>query len=417
MYHPSILHRLHQANSSDDESTSDEDGAGAVWMSFNRIAQGRQQQQGSDGASLARRIQHNGELFRVRDDNSHSESSAEESEAGYIDDGDDSYQHLHHSDNIDELNTTEAKANVKANDDMCNADIGITKNADSNEPPTPWAKSKTKQSIIDALKDEASDIHLSIGAYSEKDYSKVNFKQISGTYAGNKYKMTNFRTNLKLLLKHHLNKSGPFAADKVESWYTSANNVSRAYSLLFMLYMNPTQYAKISGMESEEIWESHPQFQLYQLDKFKTYNKNMKCLTLKRRNLISEEEAKYKRDKAKYPKRDKTSKGIPFWSNSQASELLRQHVSDEMEDKAQRTKPQELWKSRIEYQKFPLPIFRKHIYQERTKQLAAPYWQHKRNKNASKKYEETEAMLKEWNTVQINRQIGGLIDYWDKINK
>ena len=56
-------------------------------MSFNRIAQGRQQQQqqqqqGSDGASLARRIQHNAELFRVRDDNSHSESSAEESEDG-----------------------------------------------------------------------------------------------------------------------------------------------------------------------------------------------------------------------------------------------------------------------------------------------------------------------------------------------
>ena len=75
-------------------------------MSFNRIAQGRQQQQqqqqqGSDGASLARRIQHNAELFRVRDDNSHSESSAEESEDGYIDDGDDSCQHLHHSGNID----------------------------------------------------------------------------------------------------------------------------------------------------------------------------------------------------------------------------------------------------------------------------------------------------------------------------
>jgi len=57
----------------------------------------------------------------------------------------------------------------------------------------------------------------------------------------------------------------------------------------------------------------------------------------------------------------------------------------------------------MEYQKFPLLIFHKHIYQERTKQLAAPYWQHKRIKNASKKYEETEAMLMEWNTGQINR--------------
>ena len=134
------------------------------------------------------------------------------------------------------------------------------------------------------------------------------------------------------------------------------------------------------------------------------------------KNLISKEEAKYKQDKVKYPKRNKTSKGIPFWSNSQASELLRQHVSDEMEGKAQRTKPQQLWESRIEYPKFPLPIFCKHIYQERTKQLAAPYWRHNRNTNASKKYKETEAMLKEWNTGQMNRQIGGIMDDWDKIN-
>jgi len=87
--------------------------------------------------------------------------------------------------------------------------------------------------------------------------------------------------------------------------------------------MNPTQYARISGMEPGEIWESHPQFQLYELNQFKTYNKNRKDLTLKRRNLISEEEAKYKQDKVKYPKRDKTSKGIQFWFNSQTSGLLK----------------------------------------------------------------------------------------------
>ena len=77
---------------------------------------------------------------------------------------------------------------------------------------------------------------------------------------------------MKLLLKYHLNKSGPFTAKKVEPWYTSVNNVIRAYSLLFVLYMNPTKYATISCMNPKEIWESHPQFQLYELKKFKTYN-------------------------------------------------------------------------------------------------------------------------------------------------
>ena len=116
-----------------------------------------------------------------------------------------------------------------------------------------------------------------------------------------------------------------------------------------MLYMNPTKYATISRMTPKEIWESHPQFQLYELEKFKTYNKKMMELTLKRRSLISEEETNYKRDMLKHPKRNISSQGIPFWPHSQASELLKQHITDEMEGKVQKIKPQQLWKSRSEY--------------------------------------------------------------------
>ena len=413
MYHPSILHHLNQTYPSDNESTSDGVGGTAGRMTFNSIARGMQQ--GNDGALLSR-IQQNAGSLRARDEELYSESSSEESEDEYGDDDDScQYQsHLNHDGNDNNNHSNAASEKTKPIDAV---GIAITdKSTNSNAPPTPWAKSKAKQGIIDALKDEASDIHLSIGPYSEKDYSKVNFKQISQAYTNNRYKMTNFRTNLKLLLKHHLNKSGPFAAEKVEPWHTSATNVSRAYSLLFMLYMNPAKYAKISRMTPEEIWESHPQFQLYELNKFKTYNKNMKELTLRRRSLVSDEEANYKRDMLKYPKRDKTSKGIPFWPHSQASELLIKHVIDEMEGNVQKVKPAQLWKSRTEYQAFPLLIFRKHIYQERTKKLAAPYWQHKRNKIAHRKYEETEAMLKEWDSVQWDRQVDGLIEDWDNMN-
>ena len=87
-----------------------------------------------------------------------------------------------------------------------------------------------------------------------------------------------------------------------------------------------------------------------------------------------------------------------------------------MDGTVKNIKPQQLWKSREEYKEFPLKIFRKHVYQERTKQLAAPYWQHKRNKSARKKYEETEELLKEWNEEQINREVGGLIGAWDGID-
>ena len=58
---------------------------------------------------------------------------------------------------------------------------------------------------------------------------------------------------------------------------------------------------KISGMSAEQIWELHPQFQLYNLEKFETYNKNMKALTSKRKGMISEEEANFKQDMLKLP--------------------------------------------------------------------------------------------------------------------
>ena len=99
--------------------------------------------------------------------------------------------------------------------------------------------------------------------------------QIFQKYADNRYNMSNFKENLKRLLKHHLGKTGPFEAEGVEPWYTSAKHISRAYSLLFMLYMDEKKSRISRGISVEEIWESHPQFQLYELGKFKTYNKNM----------------------------------------------------------------------------------------------------------------------------------------------
>ena len=283
-------------------------------------------------------------------------------------------------------------------------------------PPTPWGSSSAKRTIIAELKNEASDIHLLIGHYTSGDFSKVNFTQILQQYAGNKYKKSNFRANLIRLLKHYLAKTGPFKPEQVEPWYTSAKNVSKAYSMLFALYMDPKDSRKVRGMSAEQIWRSHPQFQLYDLEKFKTHNKDMKALTDKRKALISDEEACYRRDMLKLPRSDKSSRGIPFWHTHAASELLREHVSLEMDGTIKKIKPQQLWKSREEYKEFPLKIFRKHVYQERTKQLAAPYWQHKRNKSARKKYEETEELLKEWNEEQINREVGGLIGAWDGID-
>ena len=137
----------------------------------------------------------------------------------------------------------------------------------------------------------------------------------------------------------------------------------------------------------------------YPLAKFKEYNKRMKDLTSKRKDRISKEEAAFNRDMLKIPPKNASIKGYPFWNNHPASYLLKE---DEMNGTAKQMKPEELWKSRSEYQDFPLLVFCKHIYQERTKQLAAPYWQHKRNINAKKKFEDAQEMLNEWNNNQMN---------------
>ena len=186
------------------------------------------------------------------------------------------------------------------------------------------------------------------------------------------------------------------------------------YSLRYK-YMDPIKSRELSGMTVEEIWESSPQFQLYELRKFDKYNKNMQTLTAKRKTMISEEEEAFARDMLRVPKKSKTIRGIPFWHTHAASELLEKHITEELDGARNKMKPNQLWKSNAEYQEFPLKVFWKHIYQERTKQLAAPHWQYKRNKNALEKYEQMEVMLKEWDEAQMNRKVLGLAEDWSKI--
>jgi hypothetical protein len=91
-------------------------------------------------------------------------------------------------------------------------------------------------------------------------------------------------------------------------------------------------------------------------------------------------------------------------------------VKDEESGTAKTMKPKTLWESREEYQDFPLRVFRKHIYQERTKQLSAPFWQHKRNKNAMKKIGEAHELREQWQNVQMNRGMDGLLGDWEWLN-
>ena len=71
---------------------------------------------------------------------------------------------------------------------------------------SPWRNSKSKQRIIDLLKDETSDIHLLIGRHTANDFSNVNFNLLQEKYADARYKPSNFKSNMTRLLKNKFSK-------------------------------------------------------------------------------------------------------------------------------------------------------------------------------------------------------------------
>ena len=118
--------------------------------------------------------------------------------------------------------------------------------------------------IIDALRNELSDIHLYTGNITTNSCAKVNYATIRQMYAP-KHEMKKIRPNFKRLIESKIAMKGPFemkakASKEIEPWYTSSKNTSLAYTLLHDMYRFNT--SKINSMKAEDIWKSHPQFSI-----------------------------------------------------------------------------------------------------------------------------------------------------------
>jgi hypothetical protein len=83
--------------------------------------------------------------------------------------------------------------------------------------PSPWRSGETKKRIIDALKNELSDIHLFIGDETRTTTTGhgINYARIHELYTP-KHDMNNFCQNFKRLIEHKKNKTGPFTETKKE---------------------------------------------------------------------------------------------------------------------------------------------------------------------------------------------------------
>jgi hypothetical protein len=67
-------------------------------------------------------------------------------------------------------------------------------------PPSAWGTGETKMRIVDALKNENSDIHLYTGDISATGCAEVNYAKIRELYAP-KHEMKFFCPNLRRLIE------------------------------------------------------------------------------------------------------------------------------------------------------------------------------------------------------------------------
>ncbi len=94
----------------------------------------------------------------------------------------------------------------------------------SSSPPSPWGTGETKKRIVDALKNENSEIYRYTGDISaaKGGCAKVNYAKIQELYAS-KHEMNKFHPNLKRLIESKIHMKVPFketakASKELEPW-------------------------------------------------------------------------------------------------------------------------------------------------------------------------------------------------------
>ncbi|EJK44799.1 hypothetical protein THAOC_36630 [Thalassiosira oceanica] len=250
-----------------------------------------------------------------------------------------------------------------------------------------------REQIIKEFKSDVSDIHLILTAKTTK---KERAKQILRRFAPN-HCQDNRVKSICGLMKDFEDGSGPHfgSKDGKPTWRTRSET-SPAYSLLYKLRLHQ---ARDRVLSSEDLYKHHSIFHQYQLSDFKKYDKAMIKLVRKHRSKIDSDIKDFLAYRRSHPQKCVSLRGKPIWNIHPAKLEL---IEDTKNGKTRQMKPKELWKTSEQYQDFVLEDFRKHIYQERYRQLAGPYWQQKRNKSAQKAHDDTvEKLLCEWHDAKL----------------
>ena len=121
--------------------------------------------------------------------------------------------------------------------------------------------------------------------------------------------------------------------------------------------------------DSVELWiKSHilsePPFQISDfgdITKFKTRLSSLRKIVKQKSEQAEEDALALAHDQLIFPEPILDIRGYPNWRKSEARKQLKKDLT---EGKHKNRRPMVLWLSHPEYQKFPLTVFRNHIYKE-----------------------------------------------------
>lgn len=118
------------------------------------------------------------------------------------------------------------------------------------------------------------------------------------------------------------------------------------------------------GGDISSIYTMRPEFGGADANQFRLFTARLRNA---RRNVedglhrAATEAAALKHDRLIHPIQENDYRNVPRWQGSQAEKLLKADIAS---GKHEHMKPSALYQTQEEYQKYPLDVFRGHIYQE-----------------------------------------------------
>jgi hypothetical protein len=133
-----------------------------------------------------------------------------------------------------------------------------------------------------------------------------------------------------------------------------------------------------ANMSARQVFATREELYAPYKKNFATNSRNLRKSLQSLQDRADEDQDAVLHDLAAFPRSPVHPRGHPRFDGSIAQQLLKQLV-DNGEDEG--LLPKEIWLTRLEYQEFPLKVFRDHVSQERRRRCEKSYWLNKNKKN------------------------------------